>query len=239
MKSVSIDFVNQLDTARIITGARAVLRANRLKFSTQRDISHTDAAFSDPSYAAAYDVAVVTSDTRYTNPILRIAYVYDGVSAYKLAYQYLTAPRADVSLWNHWTVTTKTVNLNSKPGVFNNRIFYQRSDNVCVWLDYNYTNGSLGSETTIFTAANGNDIIAFAPARTSAANAPATATWKQSSTRSCRALRSSINCLLVSWSSRSADSRMAIAPMRLATSSSMIRSSLRNGPSSEGGRSSE
>ena len=55
---------------------------------------------------------------------------------------------------------------------------------------------------------------------------------------SCKALRSRVNCWLVSCNSKSADIRVAMVPICSATASRRARSSFKKGPSSAGGHSS-
>ena len=134
----------------------------------RRDISHTDlwlqnlVGTADEHLLYTYDSDIVTSDTRYDNPVLRIIVKHIAPN-YLVSYQYLTSPRAATTSWAHWVDTTIYVGANCKPGVYDNRIFYMKPDGLCAFRDFDYNTLTFGTEHAIKDAGDGTNIIGFAP----------------------------------------------------------------------------
>lgn len=154
MRTISTAFTNKITGERRI-GVQGIVRMNRLVFDTGNTIT------ADTNLLSSYYVKHMDS-ADCSGGILRIASVESKASGGDdyLAWQYVSNPAAAPSGWAAWNVTGNMLTYGCKPGVYDNRIFFQKHDLNFAYADY--SGGSLGSPVT-FGAGVDVKVTGFAP----------------------------------------------------------------------------
>jgi len=129
MRTVPSGLVSAAAQSARIVSSRLVARDNRLRFSNMNKSGSDGALYSNMK---SYDAATKGST------IYRVANISNT-----LYYCYLSSPGGS---WPGWTSTGRSLKANSRPGLYQNRVFYQESGGSVKYSDF--SGSSLGGANT-------------------------------------------------------------------------------------------
>lgn len=149
MRTISSSFTNIAQSKARVVSAYAVVKDHRIRFYNLNKLSADSALYS--SNFKSHD-----SDA-YSGGIYRVANVNN-----QLYFQYLGSPGGS---WPGWTNSGRSLKANSRPGIYQNCVWYQDTSGNVVKA---YLNGSsIGSASSVYTGLSG--ICALAPISTTEA----------------------------------------------------------------------